>query len=57
MRELSEPRASLMWWFSGKSLRFVVYNLKYEGALGTESWFDVVVFWKESKFLSIESEI
>ena len=34
-----------------------VQNLKYEGALGTKSWFHVVVFGKESKFFSIESEI
>ena len=57
MREHSEPRAGSMWWFFGKSLRFIVYNLKYEGALGTKSSFDVVVLWKESKFLGIESEI
>ena len=35
----------------------LVQNLKYEGALGNESRFQMVVFWNESWFFSVESEI
>ena len=51
MRELSEPRVGSMWWFFRRNLIVSVWNLKYEGALGTESWFDMVVLSKNQTFL------